>query len=166
MNSFCTYSRNINILPTIIVHIQGQLVFTIDPLFIMPQRTEIIIPQAQCKSNIRVFCCRSKKLFTYMPRICFLMHCKYGYRRKKWILVFFPTQACLFDEPTSTRQRKMNAANCCFLLTTFSMSYSLKRKMSCNVNGFLLTPHKMQTPSFLPYIFLSLHVCYIGFLRV
>ena len=128
MNSFCTYSRNINILPTITVQIQGQLVFTIDPLFIMPQRTKIIIPQAQCKSNIRVFCCRSKKLFTYMPRICFLMHCKYGYRRKKWILVFFPTQACLFDEPTSTRQRKMNAANCCFLLTTFSMSYSLLKE--------------------------------------
>ena len=116
------------LLPTITVQIQGQLVFTIDPLFIMPQRTEIIIPQAQCKSNIRVFCCRSKKLFTYMPRICFTLHCKYGYRRKKWILVFFPTQACLFDEPTSTRQRKMNAANCCFLLTTFSMSYSLLKE--------------------------------------
>ena len=55
MNSFCTYSRKINILPTITVKIQGQLVFTIDPLFIMPQRTKIIIPQAQCKSNIRVF---------------------------------------------------------------------------------------------------------------
>ena len=164
MNSFCTYSRNINILPTIIVHIQGQLVFTIDPLFIMLERTEIIVPQAQCKSNIRVFCCRSKKLFTYMPRICFSYI--YGYKWKKWILVFFPTQACLFDEHTSTRQRKMNAVDCCLFLTTFSMSFSRKRKMSCNVNGFLLTPHKMQTPSFLPYIFLSLHVCYIGFLRV